>query len=93
MKKFKYLLIAFVAAVLCSCAMSVEDVAKEVREDIEAQWEKELGEDVSVSEIILVHEGGNNYSSIVDISVGIETARYSLKVVYDGDAYTWELFE
>lgn len=93
MKKFKYLLIALVAAVLCSCAMSVEDVAEEVRDDIKTKLEAQGNTNVQVGEVVLVHKGGNDYTSVVSVSANGYTQDCSLYVTFDGESYTWELFE
>ena len=92
MKKFKYLLLALVALVVCACGASIEDVAEDVREEVKAHLEKKLGTSVSVGEVVLVHKGDNVYESVVSVSAYGETEEMSLKVVYDGDAYTWELY-
>lgn len=93
MKKFKYLLLAVVAMVLCSCGASVDELAEQIRDEMEVSLEKELGVDVHVGEVILVHKGGNEYTSIVEVTAEGETVKLSLEVVYDGESYQWELYE
>ena len=89
MKKFKYLLIALVAAVLCSCGADVEELSEEVRKEIKAEYSKDYY-NVVVGDFTLVHKGGNDYESTVDITLDGVTTRFALKVLYDGDAFTWE---
>jgi hypothetical protein len=88
MKKFKYLLIAVMAMFMYSCSPDIEEVAEEVRADIK----KELGAD-HVGEVSLVHKSGNEYTSVVDVTVDGVTYTYSLEVIFDGDSYKWELYE
>ena len=89
MKKFKYLLIAIVALVVCSCGASVEELSEEVRKEIKAEYSKDYY-NVVVGDFTLVHKGGNDYESVVDITLDGVTTRFALKVLYDGDAFTWK---
>ena len=91
MKKFKYLLLAIVAMVLCSCGYSVEYIVEDLRDEIKIELEKEYKSTVYVGDLFLVHEGGNYYTSIVEVTIAGETAKCTLNVVFDGKAYTWEL--
>ena len=68
MKKFKYLLIAIVALVVCSCGASVEELSEEVRKDIKAEYSKDYY-NVVVGDFTLVHN---------DKNVGITDRAYSL---------------
>ena len=91
MKKIKYLLLAVVAMVVCSCGVAIEDVAEEVRVSVKEQLEKDFGTSVYVGDVVLVHKGGNDYESVVDITADGETERFSLKVVFDGETFVWTL--
>ena len=87
MKKIKYLLIAAMALVLYACSAPIDAVADQIRNDIIDQTDADY-----VSDVILVHKGGNEYKGVVDICIDGETGTYTLEVTYDGYAYTWELF-
>ena len=89
MKKIKYLLLAVVAMVVCSCGVMIEELSEDVRNEIQMEYEKEFS-NVHVSDFVLVHKDGNNYESVVDITADGETMRFALEVVWDGNAYTWE---
>ena len=71
-------------------AQEMYSLEEDIRNEIRSQFAQE-GMNVYVGEVVLVHEGGNNYRSVVDLSADGETVRCTLRVVYDGDAYTWEL--
>ena len=90
MKKFKYLFLAIVAMVLCACGTSTEELAEYVKGEVKAYYEKECGTSVFVGDVVLVHKGGNEYESVIELSADGEVCKYSLKVIYDGETCVWE---
>ena len=72
--------------VLSACSAPIDDIADQIRQDIINKIDADY-----VGEVILVHRGGNEYTSVVDVQVDGYVYTCSLEVTYDGNAYAWEL--
>lgn len=92
MKRILFFVLTATALLLSSCGAGVSYVADQVRNEMESQLESQLGVDVVVGEIILVHAGGNKYESVVDVWAEGESAQFTLDVTWDGKYYqaVWE---
>lgn len=109
MKRFCFLLAGIATAVLLltSC-LPADMVAKEVKKALVKEIAnnpeynlnkaafKSLGvSDIQVTDVTLVHEGGNRYTGFVTFKVqywGIdEQERYPINVICDGTNYLWEI--
>ena len=84
MKKINFVLLAVMALFLGSCNAGISYVAEEVRNEMETQLEEQLGFNVTVDELFLVHAGGNKYESVVNVRGNGETAQFEVDVPYDG---------
>lgn len=92
MKKIKFLFLATMTLIICSCGADLSLVAEDIRLEMESQIEAELNFDVTVGDIVLVHAGGNKYESIVTVWGNGESAQFALDVTWDGYNYSaiWE---
>lgn len=91
MKIFKQLFLVSVlsvAAVLAACSPSTEDLAREVQTNME---EKLSGEQIEIIGFMLTHKGGNEYRGILETKEPHGEFTYSVEVIYDGRAFSWEI--
>jgi hypothetical protein len=87
---FAFVGILFVL-LLIGCGMSTEDLAKQVKNDIESNW-AELGIDgVTIDDFTLVKKSDNEYRGILKISADGETESLTVNVTVDGDSFMWEI--
>jgi hypothetical protein len=69
-----------------------DELAAEVKPLILAEWQKEPERrGASIQNVTLVHKGGKVYTGFVDATLGGQSERLSLEVVYDRGTIAWEL--
>lgn len=51
------------ATLLAACSFSTEDLAEEVKSDMEERFE---GERIEIESLILTHKGGNEYKGVLE---------------------------
>lgn len=96
MKKFlSFFACALCLLILASCGgISTKKLAEEVKASmIETFAEDEDLRYVNIDSLFLVHESGNKYSGIAEISCDGEKAKLSVNVICDGDSFMWEITE
>ena len=89
MTSFKRLLFVFVFSMLIvGCSASTEDLAKDVQTSIK---EKFKGEGIEIKSFMLTHKGGNEYKGILETKEPGGEFTYSVDVIYDGSAFSWDI--
>jgi hypothetical protein len=92
MKKIKFLLLALMAVVLCSCGYDINDLAEDVRADIERDLENDWGCSVCVEEVIIYEIEENYYEGTARIYAEGERDTFEIAVETHGDWFEWELY-
>ena len=98
MKKV-YLFFAF-SFLLFSCGISTEELTKEVRQSMEAEYLKNETSLTRIKDLTLVKKNETEYSGILeteespksDLSM-TNNFKYTIDVVYDGTTFKWETKE
>jgi len=88
MTLFKQFLFALSLMLLTACSVSTEDLAKDVQASME---EKFKGENITIKSFMLTHKGGNEYKGILETKEPNGEFVYSVEVIYDGKAFSWEI--
>ena len=91
MKKILFLILF--ATLLFSCGkMSERELEKEVKAALnEALIDEGLAGEISIVDLDLDHQGGDNYVGTVKLSGYGEVESYTIFVNYDGEYFTWEI--
>ncbi len=76
------------ATLLAACSFSTEDLAEEVKSDMEERFE---GERIEIESLILTHKGGNEYKGVLETQEPYGEFTYSVDVIYDGQSFSWEI--
>lgn len=92
MKKIKFLLLALMAVVLCSCGYDINDLAEAVRADIERDLHSKYDWVLAVEEVIIWEEYENYYEGKAKIYIEGERYTYDITVETHGDRFEWELY-
>lgn len=86
-------LLAF-TMILGGCQLSTEDLAEEVRANIEETLKADGStRHVKVTDFSLVHEDGKRYRGILNTREHGQKFVYSVRVTYDGERFMWEIEE
>ena len=89
----KKLLSAFLLSftlLLAACSVSTEDLAKEVQANMEQKF---AGEGIRITSFMLTKKGGNEYAGVLETAEPNGEFTYSVKVIYDGSSFTWEIVQ
>lgn len=86
--KLKSGLLIFAVIFLVACSMSTEDLAEEVKANMEQNFK---GENIQIESLILTKKGGNEYKGILTTKEPGGNFSYTVEVIYDGDYITWEV--
>lgn len=81
------------AALLSSCSLSTDELAKEVEISMKETWASEGITGIEIESFMLTHKSGNEYSGILETKEDGETVKYSVEVIYDGENFQWEIIE
>ena len=72
--------------------VSTEELTKEVRKSMVETFRSE-DVNIRIKDLTLVHEMDNVYSGILETQEPDGEYSYNVKVVYDGETFTWEILE
>lgn len=81
-------IMSLVAVFLTACTPSTDELAAEVRSDIESRLD---GQGITITSFLLSHRGGNEYAGILETQEPLGQFTYAVDVVYDGRSFTWEI--
>jgi len=87
----RFFVVLMLALSLSACSPSTEDIAREVRANIEEYFSEDSG--VEVREFNLVHKGGNEYRGILKTKEPAGEFTYSVEVIYDGNMFSWKVID
>jgi hypothetical protein len=88
---FAGVLLVLFALSFAGCGMSTDDLAKQVRADIESNWEEQGIEGVTIDDFTLVKRSDADYRGILKVSAYGETESLVVTVTVDGDSFMWEI--
>lgn len=71
---------------------STEELTKEVRKSMVETFRSE-NVNIRIKNLTLVHEMDNVYSGVLETQGPEGEYSYNVKVVYDGEAFTWEILD
>ena len=80
------------AVVLCSCGYDINDLAEDVRADIERDLHSKSDCVLAVEEVIIWEEYENYYEGKAKIYYAGERYTCDLTVETHGDLFEWELY-
>tara|TARA_A200000113_G_C8660231_1_gene288821 strand:+ start:32 stop:304 length:273 start_codon:yes stop_codon:yes gene_type:complete len=75
-----------------ACALSTEELAKEIKQSMIEQY-ADSDFDIEVVDFSLVHKGGNEYKGFLELNVDGNEYKRTVEVIYDGDSYSWEVLD
>lgn len=78
----------FAALTLTACGPTTEQLEDEVKK-LASEKMSPLG--IDVDDVTLIHQGGNDYTGLITLSVDGEEEQYDIKVTCDGDKFMYEI--
>lgn len=93
-KKLKKLIAIFlIALTVVSCKLSTNELSEEVQKSMLEKFKSEGAGDVKVKSFILTEKGNNEYSGVLETTEPNGEFTYTVKVIYDGENFTWEIIQ
>ena len=93
-KSFFFICALSILFLTAGCSVTTNELADEVKTSILETWSKEPEtRDVKIDSLILVHESGNKYNGILQVSQSGEKLSLTVDVTYDGENYMWQIRE
>jgi hypothetical protein len=93
----RLLLSVTLSILLFSCGKSTEDLTKEVKQSMAAEFEKNEDYNVKIKDLSLIKKTNTEYSGILDTEESLKSDpstkaehRYSVEVVTDGKTFQWQ---
>mgnify|MGYP000446902578 CR=1 FL=1 len=93
-KMFKNSIAIFLIAItLVSCRLSTNELAEEVQKSMLEKFKSEGAADIKVKSFMLTEKGNNEYAGILETTEPNGEFTYKIKVIYDGENFTWEIVQ
>lgn len=93
-KNFKKLIAIFlIALTVVSCRLSTNELTEEVQKSILEKFKSQGGTGIKIKSFMLVEKGNNEYSGVLETTETNGEFTYTVKVIYDGETFTWEIIQ
>ena len=84
-----YLAVFVTAIYMSSCSADIGELEKEVKKTM-VDTMREKGQNLTITKLSLVHQGGNNYEGLASGTIDGEKIELDVYVVYDGASFKAE---
>lgn len=94
--------VLFLSLIIClySCGKSTEQLTKEVRQSMEAEYLKNEDYTIKIKEFTLIKKNKTEYSGLLETEESLKSDpsetvshKYNVEVLYDGNTFKWEVKE